>query len=292
MLGNNIKETTTTTGTGTITLTGAFDSTFLTLGSQFADGEPVEYTIEDGGTGDLESGIGIYNTAGPTLTRPSASLMSTYDVSADTASAPKGTPLSLTGTSNVSVTPAAQNSLGGLNNFDWGSITDANDICYPHNVVDLAGGHGKASNIPHFFPSVILRPTIISQIGMNITTLDASTTDNRVAIYGSLPSGMPGHLIIASGHISGAATGEIFENVTDFLLPAGFYFFAQKNDGSTLKLAGPSSTNYWTPMGASKGDTTIISLRAAAIVGAWPDPAPTTGWTAESAAFPLMGFTS
>ena len=64
---NWIKQNTATTGAGTITLGAAYNSGFVTFGDQYADGDEVYYTIEDGL--NREAGIGTYTAAGTTLSR-------------------------------------------------------------------------------------------------------------------------------------------------------------------------------------------------------------------------------
>lgn len=89
----------TTAGTGTATL-GAAVSGFLTFAlAGFNDGDRIEYSINDGT--NSEKGSGIYNSAGPTVSRANI-----Y------ASTNGGAAISLSGLSsscNVFCDPSAQN---------------------------------------------------------------------------------------------------------------------------------------------------------------------------------------
>lgn len=288
MLGNNIKETTTTTSTGAITLAGAV-SGFNTFASQFADDEPVHYTIFDGN--DYETGVGIFNTAGPTITRPAATILE-KSVSGTVTKLP-GTGLTLAaGSKEVSLSVPAQSMIPGLQvkAFTDYHATQFKEIKYPTNVGLLNANESRGGNAPIFYPALFLQPVKISKIGMVIQVADAATTDNRVAIYRSLPDGGVGELIIGSGHISGAATGVIFEAVTAFVLPAGIYFFCHKNDGTTLKLAGHQATEWLNPTGA-RADTNAVRPgvpTAGSTVGAFPQTITPTG--AEHFRFAIMGY--
>jgi hypothetical protein len=68
ILLNRVKATTSTTGTGTVT-PGAAVAPFRSWSAGGAvDGEYYPYLIEDGA--DSEIGMGLYNSAGPSITRP------------------------------------------------------------------------------------------------------------------------------------------------------------------------------------------------------------------------------
>ena len=66
LYADRVQETTTTTGTGTLTLAGAVAG-FQAFSSALADGDRVRYTIALGT--EWETGDGVFDSAGPTLTR-------------------------------------------------------------------------------------------------------------------------------------------------------------------------------------------------------------------------------
>lgn len=66
LTADRVKETTTTTGTGDVTLAGA-STGYRAFSSACADGDIVPYVISLGS--EFETGIGRYNSSGPTLTR-------------------------------------------------------------------------------------------------------------------------------------------------------------------------------------------------------------------------------
>lgn len=96
VLADRVQETTVTTGTGTITLAGAVTGfqTFAVVGN----GNTTYYTIISGS--NWESGIGTYSTSGPTLARTTI-----------LASSNAGSPITLSGTSNVFITGPSSRSV-------------------------------------------------------------------------------------------------------------------------------------------------------------------------------------
>ena len=87
---------TATTGTGTMTL-GSVVQGFLTFANAGAsDGDSVEYSINDGA--NSEKGAGIYNAAGPTISR-----LFVYS------STNGNSAISLSGNAQVFCDPSAQN---------------------------------------------------------------------------------------------------------------------------------------------------------------------------------------
>lgn len=96
VLADRVQETTVTTGTGTITLAGAVTGfqTFAVVGN----GNTTYYTLISGS--NWESGIGTYSTSGPTLARTTI-----------LESSNAGSPITLSGTSNVFITGPSSRSV-------------------------------------------------------------------------------------------------------------------------------------------------------------------------------------
>jgi len=96
VLADRVQETTVTTGTGTITLAGAVTGfqTFAAVGN----GNTTYYTLVSGS--NWESGVGTYSTSGPTLARTTI-----------LASSNAGSPITLSGVSNVFLTGPSSRSV-------------------------------------------------------------------------------------------------------------------------------------------------------------------------------------
>ena len=69
IIADRVQDTTSTSGTGTITLAGVAPAGYRTFGSVCATNDFVPYEIYDPVANTWETGIGTYNSAGPTLTR-------------------------------------------------------------------------------------------------------------------------------------------------------------------------------------------------------------------------------
>lgn len=72
IIGDRVKDTSTTTGTGTLTLAASPPTGFRAFGSVLATGDLTMYRIDDV-SGNWETGIGTYNSTGPTLARTKVS---------------------------------------------------------------------------------------------------------------------------------------------------------------------------------------------------------------------------
>jgi hypothetical protein len=112
-LYNLARMTTATTGTGTITLGSAVSGFLSFSGAGIQDGDTVTYAIQDGSNSEI--GRGVYTSSGTTLTR--SVLKSTNSDAA----------ISLSGTAQVFITPAAQDFLQVVNAQTGTSYTIVSD---------------------------------------------------------------------------------------------------------------------------------------------------------------------
>jgi hypothetical protein len=285
MFGNRVKETTTTTGTGALTLAGAV-SGFNSFGSQIADGDIVDYLILDGvNSGDWETGAGIYTASGTTLAR---TVVVSKSISGVVSNFPASGISLAAGTHTVAIAPKAENVMGGTNTAAWDEVSNlVEEGLMPSNVSNTKDTCGRGNLSASFFPAVFIVPTKITKLGIWITVADAVNTENRVAIYGLGPSGIPGHLIAETGDLDMATVGEKFETLsTPILLPVGIYWLAHKYAGTTANVRGCGPGDFTNPFGFMK-DKRPASLKKSLDAGAFPDPAPTSGYTSEDYIHPV-----
>lgn len=267
LLANMCKETVSVGGTGNITLDGAV-SGFNTFSDYFADADSIAYWIQDGN--DWECGVGTYVSATPALARTEILQKSVSGVITDLPTA-----LDVSTSATVSVRPNALMNMAGYYSADWPTVNPQfEEGVFPPNIVKTIDGKLRGNDDAPFFPGVFQFPYRLTKLGIWITTVDGSATDTRAAIYGALPDGTPGSLIVATGNLSGAATGEIFETVGPILIPAGLCYFSAKTDSSTLKCRGVAVNATGLPITAMRGNDP--SYLRVLLSGAYPDPAPTT----------------
>jgi len=129
---NFARETTAGTGTvGTVTLTGAVSGYQTWLSAGAIDATAYRYGIEDGA--NFEAGVGVYGTAGTTVTR--GTIMDS--------SAGYGTAISLSGTAEVYATLLQQDTTilqtGGILQVELYRSTLAADGNFDTDGVDLSG---------------------------------------------------------------------------------------------------------------------------------------------------------
>ena len=111
-------------GTGSVSLGAAISDLYLTFAeANISDGATVPYTIEDGT--DFESGVGTYNSAGPTLDRDTVK-HSKVDGTAGTAK------LDLSANAVIRLTPLGED-YGKLTHL---SVTQAVDLDAMESKVD------------------------------------------------------------------------------------------------------------------------------------------------------------
>ena len=155
---DRVKETTTTTGTGTITLAGAV-SGFQAF-SEIGDGNTTYYAIVSGT--DWEVGIGTYTLSGTTLSR---------DTILESSNA--GSAISLTGTSTVFCTYAAEKSVY-RNSNDQINVT-ASGLIFSDSTVQTTAAAVSGDNVSIF----------INDTGYLTNTSSDFTYVSGVAVYGS-----------------------------------------------------------------------------------------------------------
>jgi hypothetical protein len=155
---DRVKETTTTTGTGTITLAGAV-SGFQAF-SEIGDGNTTYYTIVSGT--DWEVGIGTYTLSGTTLSR---------DTILESSNA--GSAISLTGTSTVFCTYAAEKSVY-RNSNDQINVT-ASGLIFSDSTVQTTAAAVSGDNVSIF----------VNDTGYLTNTSSDFTYVSGVAVYGS-----------------------------------------------------------------------------------------------------------
>lgn len=200
MLDVGIKETTATTGTGTVTLSAA--SGFVRVSQAFSVGDMVSYCIVSG-NGDKEWGIGRC-AAGNTFTRNF--IESTFVAGVFNSNA--STPISLTGTSELIVTPHSDTPSG-----DVALVTTPFGASYlcpfagnAQNLGTLALTADRLFAIP-YLPSMCANA--FTGIGLIVTTSVAGSAYVGVAESVRDSGGWrPGRLIGQSGAINVGTTGD------------------------------------------------------------------------------------
>lgn len=187
---DRVKVATATTGTGTVTL-GSASSPYQTWAASGAiSGVSYSYLIEDGTSWEL--GWGIYDSAGPTLTR---NLMSSST----------GSLLNLTGSATVACV---------ANEMDIAPLRPVPQIANNYINTDSLGfntGTAAASaNTLYFYP--FSRLAKVDAVTVEVTTSVASS-NIRGALYTYHPTtGLP-HLLIEEGTAQSTATTGI-KNIT------------------------------------------------------------------------------
>lgn len=153
--GDRIIETSTSTGTGTITLLGAYETNNQLTAA--ADGETVDFTINDGSGTDWETATGVYTHASRTLTR------ATIHESTNSGSA-----INLSASTHiVAVVP-----LSYLFNGIRDNIQDQLDSLNVVNVEDTTGGAVVVT-----FSGEEGQTVVYKNSGTNTLTINASSGD-------------------------------------------------------------------------------------------------------------------
>lgn len=281
MLHNWVKETTTTTGTGTITLAGAV-SGFLAFTDVLADGEQVDYMIDDA-NGNREYGIGTFTASGTTLARTTPVQTVVSGTLDDTS--PTAITLS-SGTHNVYIAAPAQRIMNGpvietapTETTSWHTL---DNIFYANNA-NIAIG---TANRMFIEKGPLFLPHKITTLGYQVDVADATCTHFRLGIYKIDRDGEPGDVLYDSGDLSSAVgtTGKKTHTVSGgpIIVPAGVYGLAMVSDSTTLAFRGINNTSL---VGPSWGINDVNSYRrychsVSSVTGALPND-PTTAFGAN-----------
>lgn len=139
-LANLARMSTATTGTGTITLGSAVPGHLTFSDAGITNGQTVTYAIEDGS--DSEIGRGVYTSAGTSLTR--ATILNSTN---------GGAAISLSGTAQVFISPAAQDFPGyyrckvkKASDLTGQNLTAGASVTFDTEVFDVGGWHDTGSN--------------------------------------------------------------------------------------------------------------------------------------------------
>lgn len=179
---DRVKVNTATTGTGTVTL-GATTSPYqLWAAAGAISGVSYSYLIEDGGNWEL--GWGVYNSAGPTLTR-------------NLISSNTGSLLNLTGAATVACV---------ANELDIGSLTPVPQIAGNFINPDSMGFTTTTASAPsgNLYCYPFSRLARVDAVALEVTSLAAGNV--RGGLYTMHPTtGLP-HLLIEEGAAQSTST--------------------------------------------------------------------------------------
>lgn len=249
MKANNLAQTSTTTGTGNLTLVATGWNGCKPLSTFFTQAtHRFEYTIQND-NGEKEKGIG-YLSNSTTLVRERV-------------------------IDNHLQTNALVNFSAGTKvvmcSTDAGSgivqmVRSDGELCSLHNVSGTAGTVALTANVARLVPFWLHRPLAASAIGLNVTTVVASTT-LRLAIYQitnvDTTNGYTFSLLHDAGSAasSGSAGNREF-TLTNFFLGVGIYWlYAVSNGAPTVRsiLAGSGSVGLNDVGGATANQFTAAS---------------------------------
>ena len=208
MFGNWIRATSATTGTGSLTLSAA--SGYATPASQFAQGERFSYAlVADSDGKPIEGGIGYLDGSG-LLVRETVLATYASGTYTDATSNAGLSAVSLTGTTRVIVTPLKTADLAATRR-GRSTGTLANDIFHPVNFVSPATGTlGLGSNSRSYYIPVLL--DFAHPVDAIALYLGSTGGNVDIGIYGVLPTGEPGDLLI--GWSNKTATANVLNAYT------------------------------------------------------------------------------
>ena len=261
VLKDRVRDTTTTTGTGAVTLSGTPPTAFQAFGSVLATNDTCYYTIAHQSSNEWETGLGTYNSVGPTLTRTtvfeSSNAGSAVTFSAGTKDVFISLPASrfLPFTFRLNADLAGSNATGAQNIFGKGvtllaSTIYAFDIVFglskaagttSHNISLGFGGTASLNNI-YWGP---INPTSVVASGFVAAQTAAFSSATLTVSTGALTTAATRTNFRIKGSVSINASGTFIPQYSLSAAPGGAY--------STL--AG-SYVQIW-PIGAAGADINI-----------------------------------
>lgn len=204
-------------GTGAIPLGSPTAGAQSLAAAGIADGEPVEYLLTDGTAWEL--GIGVYASAGPTLSR-----------GAIRESSAAGVAIAATAAAVVSVVAPAQ----------YGAVPEirATDAAYlmPPYICGSASTRTMSSGTAYAQPTWVYAPVPVTKIGAQVTTAGSSSI--RLGLYRDAIDGAsrPGALIADGGTLDNTGTGLKEAGIATTILRPGtlYWLLLQSGDAACV----------------------------------------------------------
>ena len=245
-LYNLARMTTATVGTGTITLGSAVSGFLSFAGAGVSDGDTITYAIKDGSNSEL--GRGVYTSSGTTLTR---------NVIKSTNS---NTAISLSGTAQVAISPAAEDFPGVGTSTPFLSHASPVQIGLSASVasnlltVALKGNDGSdaTSSRPIMIP---FRDSTIANGGVtwvNVTSSLSISTNATGATLGTSNS-VPFRLWVVAFNNSGTVVLALWQAVTGGASPTAIASLNPFGVASSTAISGSATAaaTFYTPNGTT-----------------------------------------
>lgn len=213
MLANRVQETTTSTGTGNLTLAGAV-ANHQTINNGIGTDVRFPYFVIDDTNSAWEHGVGYLSDA-TTLVRETV-IESTNSNATVNFSA--GTKQVFVGGSALTLVAA---------NVGYSSLGSQLKYQAPLSHVRINNTYQLAANRAHWVPVYFSRGTLINQIACYVVTANGTGANKlHIGLYqeGATP-GEPGPKIASVADLDPSTTGLKSGSVTEFYMPAGWYYF-------------------------------------------------------------------
>ena len=281
MFANFTEETCTGTG-ATLALAGALTDR-IPFAASFSDGDLVAYVLEDSGGTIKVAGIGTYVSATDDITRND-----TWNWNGVAVDENPAANITLSGgTHTVRCDVIDERLLGGVQPSLWMSYH------VPDNIIAHRAANTPTADRMYYGVALFLTPTVITNMIIDVSTLDAAATNTRQGIYAMGSDGDIGDLLADSGNINVSTTGVKTTALgTPLKLPAGKYFFTFVTDSTVLRVRGPNMSSMLFGGGGGitpfSGDGRFRFGYISGVTGALPT-SPTRSGSIELGVMP-MGF--